>query len=205
MEQLDVAQRNGLITPNSFLTNSIATIRNSIQNRSLILKAIGFHIFTIMENGKEIRYATNASVLLTKDTFETILADFPMENCLITFFQEYVEKRFEIRVFYLYGCFYSMAIFSQGNEKTRVDYRNYDYERPNRNVPINLPLTMEKKITSFMGEMKLNSGSLDFIYGIDREFYFLEVNPIGQFDWLSKECNYYLDKQIAKELQNGIK
>lgn len=28
-----------------------------------------------------------------------------------------------------------MAIFSQQNEKTKIDFRNYDYSRPNRVVP----------------------------------------------------------------------
>ena len=35
-----------------------------------------------------------------------------------------------------------------------------------------------------------------------QEFVFLEVNPVGQFGWVSKNCNYYLEKKIALKLIN---
>lgn len=56
-----------------------------------------------------------------------------------TFFQEYIEKRFEIRTFYLDGVFSSMAIFSQNNPRTLIDFRNYDAKRPNRLSPFMIP------------------------------------------------------------------
>ncbi len=59
---------------------------------------------------------------------------------------------------------------------------------------------MELKINAFMQDVNLNSGSLDFIYTPEREFVFLEVNPVGQFDWLSTHCNYFIEKHIADEL-----
>ena len=37
--------------------------------------------------------------------------------------QEEIEKVYEVRVFYLKGKCYAMAIFSQKNEKTQLDYR----------------------------------------------------------------------------------
>jgi len=85
----------------------------------------------------------------------------------LTFFQEYIRKLFEIRVFYIRGEFYSMAIFSQKNKKTRIDFRHYDDELPNRNVPFKLPKVIEKKIEKLMKLLKINSASIDMIYGID--------------------------------------
>ena len=56
-----------------------------------------------------------------------------------TLFQQKIEKDFDIRVFYLDGICYSMAIFN-----SRVDFRE-DYSN-NRNVPIKLPKHIELKI-----------------------------------------------------------
>ena len=54
-----------------------------------------------------------------------------IEKYCTFYLQQYIDKLYGIRIFYLYGNFYSKAIFSQGNSKTRIDFRNYDSERPN--------------------------------------------------------------------------
>ncbi|MPT35513.1 MAG: hypothetical protein E2604_10600 [Flavobacterium sp.] len=56
------------------------------------------------------------------------------------------------------------------------------------------------KLKKLMKVLKLNSGSIDMLVSSNNEYVFLEVNPIGQFGQVSKPCNYYLEKQIAKEL-----
>lgn len=113
--------------------------------------------------------------------------------------QEYIEKEFEIRIFFIEDRFFSMGIFSQQDKQTIVDYRNYNDEIPNRCVPINLPNNLTKQLLDFTQKVKLNTGSIDMIYSIDERYVFLEVNPMGQFDWLSKNCNYYIEESIAKE------
>jgi ATP-GRASP peptide maturase of grasp-with-spasm system len=115
-------------------------------------------------------------------------------------FQRYIEKEFEIRSFYFNGEIYSMAMFSQDNQKTLVDFRNYDTDKQTRRIPFKLPLDIEEKIKMFMQKLDLNTGSLDIILGKDDNFYFLEVNPVGQFGMVSEPCNYNLEKKIAEFL-----
>jgi glutathione synthase/RimK-type ligase-like ATP-grasp enzyme len=70
--------------------------------------------------------------------------------------------------------------------------------RPNRFVPYKLPERIEKQISDFMERIELNTGSLDMIKSIvDGKYYFLEVNPSGQFGMTSKPCNYNLHKKVA--------
>lgn len=83
-----------------------------------------------------------------------------------------IDKKYEIRTFYLKGKFYSMAIFSQNDSKTVVDFRNYNIEKPNRTVPYNLPKSITHKISQLMRNLEMNCGSIDLIYGKDDEFYF---------------------------------
>lgn len=117
-----------------------------------------------------------------------------------TLFQQYIEKKFEIRAFYLKGTFYSMAIFSQNDQQTKVDFKMYNDEKPNRNVPFKLPSSLEEKLKLLMENLKFESGSIDLIYTLNNEFYFLEVNPIGQFGMVSYPCNYNLEREIALTL-----
>lgn len=123
-------------------------------------------------------------------------------NFGFTHFQKYIEKEYEVRTFLLKDKFYSMAIFSQSRELTKVDYRNYDDEWPTKTVPYKLPIHIEVKLEKLFSSLYLDNGSVDLIKSIDGKYYFLEINPVGQYDNVSKLCNYYLDKQIAKILIN---
>jgi ATP-GRASP peptide maturase of grasp-with-spasm system len=117
-----------------------------------------------------------------------------------TLFQTKIDKEYELRVFYLNGKCYSMAIFSQKDQKTKVDFRNYNIKKPNRNVPYLLPQEIKNKIHKLMTKLNMSTGSIDLIVDKNQNYYFLEVNPSGQFGMLSKPCNYPLEKEIAKEL-----
>ncbi len=117
-----------------------------------------------------------------------------------TLFQNNIEKKIEIRVFYLNGMCYSMAIFSQNDNQTMIDFRKYNWENPNRNVLYKLPLDIEKKIDLLMKDLSLNTGSIDLIYSKNNEYIFLEVNPVGQFGFLSLMTNQNLFYEIAKIL-----
>ena len=117
-----------------------------------------------------------------------------------TYFQEYISKKYELRIFYLKGKCYAMTIFTQRDSKTKIDYRRYNKQIPNRTVPYLLPSAIENKIETLMNKLKLNTGSIDMIVTPEDEYYFLEVNPVGQFGMVSFPCNYNLEEKIANIL-----
>ncbi|MBW7675409.1 grasp-with-spasm system ATP-grasp peptide maturase [Chryseobacterium chendengshani] len=119
--------------------------------------------------------------------------------------QEKISKKLEIRTFYIFDEFYSMAIFSQSNKKTKEDFRNYDFDNPNRTVPYKLPVEIEEKISKLMKSLGLNMGSIDLMLTEDNIYYFLEINPEGQFGMVSYPCNYHLEKRIAQIAQKNEK
>jgi hypothetical protein len=56
-----------------------------------------------------------------------------------------------------------------------------------------------------MESINLNTGSLDFIKSSkDSNYYFLEVNPSGQFGMTSNPCNYNLHEKIANYLKTKL-
>ena len=117
-----------------------------------------------------------------------------MYACLL---QEKIEKEVELRIFYLHGNCYGMAIFSQLDDQTATDFRNYNTVTPNRNVPYQLPKEIEENIRTFMKSASLDTGSIDMIKTHDDKYIFLEVNPVGQFGMTSYPCNYFLEEKIA--------
>ena len=191
-----LAQLVGLNTPASLVTSLkdelISFIGCYEQVISKPLKnSFNYKTETIQYNFRGTHLLKKYNVDILSDSF------FP------AFFQEYIEKEFEIRSFYLKGKFYSMAIFSQNDVQTKIDYRNYNREKPNRNLPFQLPDEIEEKLEAFMQKSGLDTGSIDIIKAIDGRYVFLEVNPVGQFDWLSGNCNYYLEEKIAYYLTHG--
>nr|WP_294922604.1 grasp-with-spasm system ATP-grasp peptide maturase [uncultured Flavobacterium sp.] len=192
MEMLNKAKSVKIKIPDTI----ICTRKNELEffflknNMSIITKSIG--------DARFIKYKTHGFMFHTHkieniNDFDAVFSP--------SLFQEYIEKTIEIRTFYLNEECYSMAIFSQNNENTKLDFRNYDSEIPNRFVPYKLPEKLEKKITVFMKSINLNTGSLDLIKSSkDDDYYFLEVNPCGQFGMTSNPCNYNLHEKVANFL-----
>jgi len=187
-KQLRIAKRIGLNIPNTIISGNRMDIGSFIENRKCIIKRIDL----LHKNSNDSNYVWYTQIIKNVDSL-------PDGYFII---QEYIEKEFEIRSFYLEGKFYSMAIFSQLDEQTKIDFRKYNYDNPNRTIPIKLPKDIEKKLNSLFKELKMNSGSVDLILNKNEEYYFLEINPYGQFNMVSKPCNYYIEESISKKLSN---
>lgn len=121
-----------------------------------------------------------------------------------TFFQQLVHKKFDIRVFYFNDELYTVATLSQKNKKTKIDLRKYDKGLPNRVLPFKLPQSIEKQLKDLVNNLSLSYCSIDMIYGLDKKFHFLEINPIGQFGVVSSRGNYQLEKKMAQWFKEKI-
>ncbi len=181
-----------ITTPDTLITNSKAVLKGFVlQHKEVITKAVN----NLDPNVKGEVFVD----LITKNITLETLTQLP-DTFNMSLFQNLVEKVFEIRTYFLVDRFYSMAIFSQNDDKTKVDFRNYNMKSPNRCVPYQLPSSLETKLRKLLEAYELNSASLDIIYTTEDKYSFLEINPIGQYDMTSKPCNYFLDEAIAKYL-----
>ncbi len=192
---LSVAKAVGLTIPETLVTNKKADLLAFYsENNPIISKCI---FLEPRSNVESYYYETPGTFVVDKNDID-LLSD----NFSPSLFQKYTEKQYEVRVFVTGNEFFAMAIFSQNDEQTKIDFRNYNREKPNRNVPFELPLGIKNKIKSFLKQKQMNQGSIDFIVTPENEFVFLEINPQGQLDWVSKNCNYYIEKHIAEQLIN---
>lgn len=189
---LSYANSIDLQIPDTIICNQKNTLLKFINKHNrVITKDISFPFTVFGGNKKKASY--------TIEITNSVMKDIP-NNFHPSLFQNLIEKKYEIRSFFIRGKFYSMAIFSQKDSKTMIDFRNYNREKPNRCVPYQLPLNIQEKLKKLMKHLSLDTGSIDLIKDTDGNIIFLEVNPVGQFGMTSKPCNYRLEKLIAETL-----
>lgn len=194
LTNLILAKQCGFAIPPTLVTTSKSELKKFYKKyERIISKPIHNGHLSFEKGGSS--YSCKGTLIFEESSLKSI-----EEQFCASLFQAYIEKEIELRVFYLNGQLFPMAIFSQLDEKTKFDYRNYNYVKPNRNVPFKFSKVNEEKIHIFMDKINLKTGSIDIILTPDNKLYFLEINPTGQFGWVSYECNYYLEKEIAKYL-----
>ena len=193
-QQLITANRVGLKIPPTIITNDKSYLIDFKKKKKQIISKPIKEVSYFKLNGQGYSPYTD---LLNDETIETLDNKF-----FPSLVQGYIDKKFEIRSFFLNKKLYSMAMFTQNQENSKIDFRRYNTEKPERYVPYILPAIIKKKVLKLMKELDLNTGSIDLIKDKKGDYYFLEVNPGGQFSMVSKPCNYPLEKEIAKYLIN---
>lgn len=190
---LDLAYKIGLKTPRfEVITSSKQLLLMQDRIGNVVSKAIKDGIYEVLGNERFYTYTE----LIEKDFVDTH-EDISFAPSLII---ELIRKKFEIRSFFIDGKFFSMAIFSQGSEDTKIDYR---INPPRVEIPYKLPDTIEQKLKTLYETLGLNTGSADLIVNEEDEHVFLEINPVGQFGMTSIPCNYNIEELIGKYLTDG--
>ncbi len=184
LNQLKLAQDVLLDIPKSILVQN-NSLSNEFKYHPIITKAVQDNIAIRHEGVLFIQRVQMVDLESMEDLF------YP------SFFQIEIKKAFEIRSFYLDGTFYSIQYYSDSKKiDMRDNYNSSIFE------PFELPEFIEKKLREIMLKLRLNSGSIDLIKSTDGKYYFLEINPNGQYDWVSQYGGYDLDEKIAQFLKS---
>lgn len=193
IKTLLIAQEVGFNIPKTIITNKLKSIRKfKTKYKKVLSKTLSFNSFLNINSKAYLNY-----VELIEDTTFELLNEVDILPSLV---QQYIEKAYEVRTVVIGKEIFSMALFSQNDNQTKIDFRKYNFKAPNRYIPYKLPDTVEEKILVLMDKLKLNTGSIDFIVSPEKEIFFLEVNPEGQFGFVSKNCNYALEKVFAEKI-----
>lgn len=182
------AAKIGLKIPDTLITRSIDKVINTKERTSLITKNIG----DILICHNSHFFAMQRTVLVDIEKIKKSTSFFQP-----SLFQEAVNKTADIRVFFLFDKVYATAIINQ--DETLVDFRsaqedivcNYD-----------LPKEVEERLLRLAKVMGLESGSADFVLSEEGNLFFLEINPVGQIDFVSYQANLYIEKEIANQLMS---
>lgn len=191
VDTLNIAKELGLSIPKTFILDSKVDLTQALHVcNSLIVKPLYEGVYDIGERFAYVSYTSSIS----ESEMENIPDHFPP-----ALFQEQIEKKFEIRVIYINKVCYSVAMFTQDYEPSRIDGRKCPQEIL-RMTPYKLPMEIEKRVILLMQKIGLTYGALDFIVSKNNRHIFLEINPVGQYSAYGISCNYYLDKIISEQL-----
>jgi len=193
-QQLRVAAELGILVPKTLFTNDPDQVRPFLKEcgeRGMITKMQAS--FAIYEQGKENVVFTN---VVTEDDLDGI------ENltlCPMTF-QEKLPKQRELRVTIVGDKIFTAEIDSQKSELATNDWRRDGYRMINDWQPHDLPKDLEAKLLKLMDFYGMNYGAIDLILTDDNEYYFLEVNPAGEFFWVDRLMDYKISEAMADVL-----
>lgn len=192
---LQIAAKFGIKVPDTIITTDKSSIQEFQYGKvGIITKAVGEGMSFFSSEFKVLEYTS-----LINEPNNLPEAFFP------SLIQEKIEKKYDLRIFYLDRKFYSSAIISQNDSQTTTDFRRYNMEKSNRVIPFKLPDYIEKQLDEMMNQLNYLSDSIDMVYTKEKEFVFLEINPVGQFAQVSEPCNYYLEKKVADYFNNIFK
>ncbi|AZB27222.1 ATP-grasp ribosomal peptide maturase [Chryseobacterium bernardetii] len=191
MFQLKVAKRNHLTIPPTVFTNDEEKVKAFFEEHcsgKAIAKLHGVIRKTM--SGENLI----STMVIEQETLENLSG---MIYCPMIF-QPYINKEYELRIMYVDGEFYTGKINNSENADWRVSHKDYFW------TAYELPADIRTNLTSMMKEMGLYTGAIDMIRGKDGKYYFLEVNPQGEWGMLQKELGFPIAERIADNLIKRI-
>ncbi len=116
-----------------------------------------------------------------------------------TLLQEKVKKKTELRVVVVGTKIFAAAIDPTFVKSLPVDVREKDMTSyPYTNYA--LPSYLEKSILKFTSKLGLSYCSMDIIKSIENEYFFIDLNPGGQWAWIENLTGANISLSIANWL-----
>ncbi len=186
--QLNLAQEIGFKIPEGTISNSSKKILETIESFDrFIYKPLSYYILP----PDQVLYS---SVMSKEEVIEK-RKNIEQAPCI---FQQYLGKDFELRITIVGEKVFAVKIHSQKNKKTKLDWRkdqlHVEYEL------FKLPDHINIKLLKLHQAFGLFYGAYDFIVDHLGDYYFLEVNPAGQWLWMEELLGLNISECMAKVL-----
>ena len=185
--QLAEATKLGFQIPDSLATNDLSEIIEKFsEHETIICKSIDTMMFE--ENGKEA-FCYSKPVLLKS-------IDISATKKMPAFYQYYLSPKIDYRVTVVGNDIFAVQIVNNG-KGVEGDWRllkdSVQY------IEANLPAKIKEQCISITKNLGLEFGAIDLAYHND-QFYFIEINPTGEWGWLVEAANLPIHHAITKLL-----
>ena len=179
MEQLTSARYLGLKTPDTIIT------QDPMELKKFFAAHCGRVVVKPMAGGRIKRaYEEDDRLIYTNQILESHLGDLSDLARTPTLFQDFIEKECDVRITVVDDVFVATALFAGATDKRQA----CDVRRNNMTDvtyrEVQLPDTVRLGVRKVMRHYSLRFAAIDMALGVDGEWYFLEVNPNGQWAWL---------------------
>lgn len=193
LQQLLLAREIGFNTPYSLISNDYSQITSFVlANKSdCILKPI---------KSGALATANTSKVIFTSQLDHSALDETDRLESFPLFFQNHIEKTYDLRCTVIGKQVFSAEIHSQVNPESQVDWRKANSLLEHKKHL--LPVSIANKCVALTQKMGLNYSAIDLIFDKNHQYQFLELNPNGQWAWIEKRLGYPLSKRIVDLLTN---
>ena len=178
MYQLKCAKEIGLNVPKTYIGNVLPQHISSCTN--YIVKSLDTALFYI--DSQEL--FTYSSIVNGEELLDANIKDAPI------ILQECLEDKQDLRVTVVGDKLFSISITNKGKniygDWRKISKNDLVYKE------INLPKDIATKILKLMKQLGLVFGGVDLAV-MDNKYYFIEVNPTGEWGWLSSGSDIPVD------------
>lgn len=177
--QLKYAKEVGLSIPNTIVTNS-----NEYKfTKNKAIKSLDTAIFTI--DDKEAFLYTNIMDFQEYSKYDVSLCPIVIQDSL--------HPKIDYRVTVIKDMVYAVKIVKK-NKGIIGDWRKEKNDLSF--VPVKLPTKIEQQCREVLKKFNLVFGGIDLIY-CNNKFYFIEINPTGEWAWLVNDSNLKIYEGIC--------
>ena len=193
--QLAIADQCGLKIPDTLISNlpSEAEAFFSVHQANVITKPVRTGYIDDAETPKAI-YTSKVDASHMKHISRLSVSP-------VTF-QPLIHKHSDIRVTIVGRRIFTAEICSQTDHDASVDWRktsNPDLPHQHHSLPKNL----ENKLLHYMRRLGLVYGAIDLVLDTKGNYFFLEINPGGQWLWLDRILHLGITQSISDWLEHG--
>ena len=193
-EQLDRARRIGFRIPETCITSDARTVRQfaDAHDGHVIAKAVKHGFCYEMGNAR-----VASTQALDQDTLEHLddYAPIPM------IVQRRLPKACDVRVTVVGDDVFAVAIYSQEHPETAIDWRMWDLHDVNlKHERFQLPKEVAGYCRDVTAHFGLRYAAIDLVLSPEDGFYFLELNPNGQWAWLEQLTQCPIRDSLIKHL-----
>lgn len=189
--QLKYAKSIGFNIPKTLITTNPSLIREFYyeNKKKIILKP--FYNSKLFDDNK-------TKVLFTNLVKEEDIINLENHEITPVIFQEYIEKDIEYRITIVDNEIFIASVNSQDNIKTKIDWRRENLKFSKNELPLNIKI----KCLDLVKKLGLKFGAIDMIKDINNQYYFIEINPNGQWVWIETDTGLKISDSIIKYLCN---
>jgi glutathione synthase/RimK-type ligase-like ATP-grasp enzyme len=191
-EQLARAERYGLRVPETLITSVPAEALAFCERHAydLVVKPVGHGEIrgTVTEQDRVVY--TSAITPACRRLLERV------EACP-TLVQQRIAKAVDLRITVVEDECIAVALHSQDQELSAVDCRR-DNMRGMRYSLTQLPAAVERTLAAFVQSYGLFYAAVDMVLDTEGEYWFLEVNPAGQWAWLEERAGAPISQALIR-------
>ena len=187
--QLILATSLGFHIPETVVTNDPSTFEHFVAAQQAVAKPLKHGL--IGGDTEKVIFTSRVEKFIAREP--RAIAAAPM------ILQREIPKQVDVRVTVVRDRVFATAIHSQLEENSEVDWRKGDASRLHHEV-IDLPKDVAGKCVQLVKSLDLDFGAIDLILGRDGKYWFLEVNPNGQWAWIESRTRQPIAAAIVDAL-----